>query len=353
MRKSLKERNAEMTYKIRTKAAFALLLCISLIFSGSIGVFARDDKEYVILGGMTFGVSFYSGELKISGFDEIETEEGVCSPALDAGLLENDIILAVNGKSVKDAMDVTAEVKKAAGREMEFAILRSGEKKSIRVVPAKAKETGDYRLGVWLEDTTAGLGTVTYMDPESKKFGGLGHGILKGESGELMSVSRGVVCGVEIKEVNKGKAGAPGELCGDFLPEKIGVVTKNTQRGVFGVLTELPNGAEEKKIELGTRDDIQNGGASIFCTVEGDQVCEYAVEISCVDTGDDTNKNFVITVTDSALIEKTGGIVRGMSGSPVVQNGKLIGAVTHVLVNDPCKGYGIYIENMMEAAKQP
>ncbi len=150
--------------------------------------------------------------------------------------------------------------------------------------------------------------------------------------------------------MKKGKAGEPGELRGDFQAERLGVVNKNTDRGVFGYITELPEEFEKKQIELCERGEAKNGGASVFSTVDGGGVCEYSVEITLIEDSDEKNKNFFITVRDTSLIEKTGGIVRGMSGSPVVQDGKLVGAVTHVLVDDPTKGYGIFIENMMEAA---
>ena len=155
---------------------------------------------------------------------------------------------------------------------------------------------------------------------------------------------------VEITGVTRGEAGSPGELRGSFLAHRLGTVTRNTNKGVFGVLTDLPESFCAKEIEVALQGEIKDGGASILCTVNGESVCEYGVEIHCLDKSGDGAKNFIVTVKDTSLIEKTGGIVRGMSGSPVVQNGRLVGAVTHVLVDDPCRGYGIFIENMMETA---
>ncbi|MBQ2729541.1 MAG: SpoIVB peptidase [Clostridia bacterium] len=342
-----------MKYKNRWIRAAGVLFALLLCFSSPVGTAAQEVKEtkaeQVILGGMPFGVSFQTGELKISGFDEIETDEGTCSPARDAGLLENDIIKKVDGKAVKSALDVTVAVKSGKGREIGFDIVRGEEKLCVRVKPCVSKESGEYRLGLWLEDGTAGLGTVTYIEKKTGEFGGLGHGIVKADTGELSQLSRGVVSEVVITGVEKGKVGDPGELKGDFMPAKLGVVTKNTEVGVFGVITEMPEGTANKEIEVAAPGQVKDGGASVFCTVDGGGICEYAVEITCLENCDEGAKNFLISVTDTSLIEKTGGIVRGMSGSPVVQDGKLIGAVTHVLVNDPTRGYGIYIENMLEA----
>ncbi len=339
-----------MRIKSSCRAIAAFLITLSLLLSAAVSVSASESKS-VTLGGMPFGVSFRAGELKIGGFDEIETESGIASPGRDAGLLENDIIEKVNEKEVKSALDVTNEVKASKGRAVSFQIKRGEERLSFQVTPAQMKKTGDLRLGLWLEEGCAGLGTVTYIEEETGKFGGLGHGIQRGDEGALAEIGRGVVSEVEIVGVERGVSGDPGELKGSFSPSRLGVVTKNTEVGVFGVLTALPSGCAEKSIKIAERDEVKSGGASVFCTVDGGGVCEYAVKITLSPEKEGEEKNFLITVTDKALIEKTGGIVRGMSGSPVVQNGKLIGAVTHVLVDDPCRGYGIFIENMMEAAE--
>jgi len=333
--------------KVRSAVAVSLALLILLCPAAS----AKGKKKTVILGGMPFGVSFQTGELKIGGFDEIETENGILSPAKDAGLMENDIIKMIDGKEVTCAHDVTVAVKGGNGASVRFGILRGKEELSVEVEPVLSKETGEWRLGIWLEDSTAGLGTVTYIEKDTGRFGGLGHGILKSDTGELCDFSKGVVSEVTVSGVIKGKEGEPGELKGDFHSEKLGVVNKNTQRGVFGYITVLPEGFEAREIELMPKGQVKNGGATILSTVDGEGVCEYSVEITCLEDSGEKNKNFLITVSDTSLIEKTGGIVRGMSGSPVVQDGKLVGAVTHVLVSDPCRGYGIFIDNMMDAAE--
>lgn len=340
-----------MRYIKNVKRALAMLLLLALVLTPTAYAKGENEKKNtVLLGGMAFGVSFQTGELKIGGFDDVETENGVCSPGKDGGLLENDIIKKVDGKEVTSAVDVTAAVKNSGGAVLTFNILRDNKELSVAVTPVVSKETGDWRLGIWLEDSTAGLGTVTYIEEKTGRFGGLGHGIVKSDTGKLCDFMKGIVSEVTITGVNKGKAGTPGELRGDFLADRLGVVTKNSDRGVFGYITEFPEDFEAREIELCKKDEIKSGGASVFSTVDGGGVCEYSVEITLIEDSEEKNKNFFITVRDTSLIEKTGGIVRGMSGSPVVQNGKLIGAVTHVLVDDPTKGYGIFIENMMELA---
>ncbi len=340
-----------MKYTEKIRRGAALLIFLGLIFAP--GIKASDvtaEIETVLLGGMPFGVSFQTGELKISGFDDIETENGICSPAKSAGLRKNDIIKNVNGKAVSGALDVTTAVKESEGRAIEIEIKRGEETLTFTVSPALSRSSGDFRLGLWLEDGTAGLGTVTYIDKKTGAFGGLGHGILKSDTGELCDFSKGIVSEITVTGVEKGEAGTPGELRGDFHSEKVGVINKNTQRGVFGYITEYPESFWKREVEISGKKSVHSGGASIFSTVDDEGICEYAVEITCIEGGENESKNFLITVTDTALIGKTGGIVRGMSGSPVVQDGKLIGAVTHVLVDDPCRGYGIFIENMMVAA---
>ena len=334
--------------KIRRIVA-AYLAAFLLILPTSVSAAEAGTKK-VYLGGAPFGICFSGGALRVCGFTDIETGTESECPAKASGVCEGDYILTVNEKEVKSPLDVTLAVKESGGESLTLGLLRGEGELEIKVAPALSKETGDWRLGIMLENGSCGLGTVTYIDRKTGEFGGLGHGILEGDSGELRSFSRGVVSEVEIESVKRGEKGEPGELRGEFLQKKLGVVTKNTDKGVFGVLTEMPGDFEKKSVPLGSADEVKNGGASVFCTVDSGEVCEYAVEISLIDGGEGEAKNFLITVCDTSLIEKTGGIVRGMSGSPVVQNGKLIGAVTHVLVSDPTKGYGIFIEKMMDAA---
>ena len=328
-------------------AVTAVILLISLIIPSYASDIKAGDK--VLLGGVPFGVKFYSGNMTVSGFSEVDGEDGDSSPAYEAGLRENDIIVKLNNKEVKSAEDVTRSVENSDGKSISFTCLRDGKSITIKVKPIKSISAGTYKIGIWIKDSTAGIGTITYVDAKSGEFGGLGHGICSGDSGELLKIRRGILNDVKISGIVKGKIGTPGELKGFFASGKNGVVTKNTENGVFGVLTNYRNDQSFKReITVAKRNEVKTGNASVFCTLTNNTVDEYNIEINCDDS--ENSKCFNITITDQKLISETGGIVQGMSGSPIVQNGKLIGAVTHVLVNDPTRGYGIYIENMLDAA---
>ena len=200
---------------------------------------------------------------------------------------------------------------------------------------------------MWLKDSTSGIGTVTFIDPDTNIFGGLGHGICDINNGALIPLSKGIIMDVTINGVNKGKIGAAGELKGSFKLKKIGSLMNNTGCGVFGVLTENCVKSPEELINICPKEEVKEGDAYIWCTLSNGEPQKYAIRIYNIDTTNATVKNFKIKVTDPLLISKTGGIVQGMSGSPIIQDGKLVGAVTHVLINDPTSGYGIFIENML------
>lgn len=306
--------------------------------------------DSVLVGGVPFGVKFFSGSMTVSGFADVDGENGSSSPAYEAGIREKDVILKINGEKVKTAEEVTRTVEKSDGKTLDFLCNRNGKEISFDVIPIKSITSNTYKIGIWIKDSTSGIGTVTFIDKQSGFFGGLGHGICSNETGELVPIRRGIVCNVTISGVEKGKVGTPGEIRGFFSGGKTGVVTVNCDCGVFGIFSTLtPNPKYCEPIEIGGRNEVQNGKATILCTLSENTVNEYGIEIS-KDSTEENSKSFTVTVTDPKLLEETGGIVQGMSGSPILQNGKLIGAITHVLVNDPAKGYGIYIENMLEAA---
>lgn len=331
------------------KWSVSLLLCTVLALSLQVGATAVKAKaaDTVYLGGMPFGVRVFNGKLTVNGFGEVDSAGGTVSPAREAGFSENDIIKKINGKDVSTSLDITGAVLESGGKKMEFTVLRGEKTLTLYVTPVLSESAGEYRIGLWLKDGTAGIGTVTYIIPETGAFGGLGHGICEMSTGKLCDMSRGIVSDVTVSGINRGVSGQPGELKGIFSGEKIGSVTENTERGVFGVFSDADKYASlTKPIETASKDSLKEGDAVIYCTVDGTGVGEYSVKISR-GTSKDPAGSFNVEVTDKALIEKTGGIVQGMSGSPVVQNGKLVGAVTHVLISDPKRGYGIYIEDMM------
>lgn len=329
-------------------STFALWIIVAATASG---VIANVPQERICVGGIPFGVKFLSQGIIIVGFTEIETENGIETPAYDAGLRVNDVITEVNGEPVKTSMDLLQVVEKAED-VLEITYLRDGSENTVCFLPSLCVKDGKRKTGMWIRDTTAGIGTVTYIKPETGEFGGLGHGICDTETGELLEMNRGTVVDVQISGVLKGIPGTPGELKGYFSSERAGVLLRNTLCGVYGVLLEMPESIRsETEIEIGTRETVREGEATLCCTLDDNGPHEYSILIDKINRESRDNRSFSITVTDPQLIDKTGGIVQGMSGSPIIQDGKLIGAVTHVLVNDPTQGYGIFIENMLDTNK--
>ncbi len=324
-----------------------IVLSFTLLFTvviTSVNVSARGE---VYVGGMPFGIKFFTDGIVIVGFTEVETDDGAKNPAYDAGLRVNDIITGINGSEVRTSGELMRIIEQSSG-EIEVTYMRGQEKRSTVMKPSTSSSDGKKKTGMWIRDTTAGIGTVTYIIPETGEFAGLGHGICDIETGELLKMERGIVVDVQISGISRGKAGTPGELKGFFTSEKSGVLTKNTFCGVYGVLSRIPYDIiPEPLMEVGEATDVHTGEAAIWCTVDGNTPHKYKINIDEIHRND--TRSFSIRVTDKELLDKTGGIVQGMSGSPIIQDGKLIGAVTHVLVSEPEKGYGIFIENMLEA----
>lgn len=301
-------------------------------------------------GGVPFGVKFMTEGVIITGFSDIKAPNGKICPATDAGLRQNDIIVKVNGDSITDASHLLKLAEQSGGNAMSIIYLRNGKQERTSLKPAYCTEDGKYKTGMYVRDSGAGIGTVTYIVPETLTFGGLGHGICDSQTGKLVSMQRGSVIGVTINGVVKGLSGAPGEVRGYFGSGKTGTLLQNTDCGVFGAFVTLPEGLMYEPMSVGTRNGLKAGKAVILSTLDGTAPVEYEIEICDINVSSTTNKCFTVKVTDKALLEKTGGIIQGMSGSPIIQEGKLVGAVTHVLVNDPTTGYGIFIENMLKAA---
>ena len=294
--------------------------------------------KYLCPGGDTFGVKICDGGVTVSK---------VIAPLESGSLLVDDKILSIDGKEVFSISDVKAIISSSADSEIPFSILRDGKTVTEYITPSKAGTQA--HLGVLLSDVTSGIGTITYFDPVSLDFGGLGHGILEKDGKCEVKMTHGLATGVILGGINKGKNGQPGELRGVLTDRPIGKRVSNTDCGVFGKLSKAPS--ETSPIPCAARTDVQSGEATIISTVKNGLKAEYSINISDIDYSSSGTKSFKITVTDDTLTALTGGIVRGMSGSPIIQNGKLVGAVTHVLINDPTTGYGIFIENMLNASE--
>ncbi len=318
----------------------------------SVKVGGYADKR-LYPGGMPFGIKFATDGVMIVGFCDVVGEAGVKNPATAAGLRINDMIKKINGTTLSGANDLTRLVEESGGKALSIEYTRGGKLLKTTLTPEYSPAEGKYKTGAYVRDGGAGIGTVTFIDPENYSFGGLGHGVCEASSGELMPMTRGSVVDVTISGVLRGEAGKPGEVKGYFSSGKTGSLLRNSDCGVFGVFGEAPSVTACEPLPVGLRGELREGKAHIYCTLDSGKIEKYEVKISAIDRKATGNKCFTVKVTDKALLEKTGGIIQGMSGSPIVQNGKLVGAVTHVLINDPTTGYGIFIENMLKAAEAP
>ncbi len=326
-------------------AVFAMLLTTPVL---------AQTKE-VLITGRGIGITLNSRGAIVSQTAQIDdSENNPASPAKDGGIEKGDIIVMADGEEVTSVTDLQKILQKSKGKEIFVKVNRGGAIITLKLKPVLSHD-GEYRLGLWVKDSSAGIGTMTYYDPETNDFGALGHGITDSVSGALVEIDGGEVLSSHIVSLEKGEKGKPGELNGVLGEdsEKIGTVSKNTSCGVFGKMN-LPENEIDKaqSIKVGKREDVRLGKAYILANVEDNKTEKFEIEISRIPafTGDLT-KGMEIKITDKKLIDKTGGIVRGMSGSPIVQSGRLIGAVTHVFINDPTRGYGIFIEDMFNESK--
>ena len=300
----------------------------------------------VRLGGQPFGVKFYNDGVMVVELEEFYSGGRYVCPAKEGGLQESDIIKKINGSVISTNEDVQAATMNCGGDPIIFTVLRDG-KELVKTVVPQQNTAGQFLLGAWVRDSCAGIGTVTFYDDEHNYFAALGHGICDSDTAALMPLGRAEVVKANINSVTKSSTGKAGSLNGYFSETSLGSLTKNTPCGVFGT-TDVSDPPQGVTLELAENGEIKVGKASLYTTIEDNDVGCYEVEITQIcNTDAHSNENFVIKVTDEALLEKCGGIVQGMSGSPLVQNGKLIGAVTHVFLNSPSEGYGITAQNMV------
>ena len=312
----------------------------------------RKDIE-VYPGGISIGVKINNKGALVVGYSDISTYDGLSEcPGKIAGIELGDIIEEVNGENIETCSDLISKVKSCRNDELTVKILR-GNSEITKKVPL-IKEDNEYKIGLWVRDSTAGIGTLTFYDKDSKTFGALGHPITDGDTNVSFNIKSGTLLRSSILSIKKGERGNPGEIKGLFINENesIGTIEKNTSSGIYGDgLTELINPNFNKAMTVAYRDEIKEGHAQIITTVEDDGAKAYDIEILKLLPQDEPgSKSMIIKIVDPVLLEKTGGIVQGMSGSPIIQNGKIIGAVTHVLINKPDVGYGIYIEWMLQDA---
>ncbi len=322
------------------------LIFIMIISVFALPSFAASVGDTVTVGGMAFGIKFYTDGVLVCGVSDVDTNDGNISPGTIAGLKKGDIITKLDGTDIAEIKDVIKILKNCEGKPLSVCYQRENKSETTTITPIKSLSEGSFKLGLWLKDGTAGIGTVTFIEDDGS-FAGLGHGVCDSESGELMKMREGSVTDVTVTGIKLSSKGAPGYLQGIFT-NKTGEVFLNTLQGVFGKFNADFDSCT--KAVISSSDEIKEGPATILCTLDNNIICQYDIEIEKINHNDSDTKNFVIRVTDEELLKKTGGIVQGMSGSPVIQNEKLVGAVTHVLVDDPARGYGIFIENMLNAS---
>ncbi len=309
--------------------------------------FLPEKKVEVI--GKTVGICVDTKGVLVLGIGNVKcVDSSLCAPCRNI-LKSGDIIMSIDGKDV-DSKEGLAQLINT-DKAVNVGILRNDESMSFQLTPVMSADDGTYKLGLWVRDSTQGIGTITYYDRETNTFGALGHPINDVDTGKLMEIDGGEILEAKVDKAEKGRSGYPGSLVGNIYFDKtIGYVESNMNNGIFGQMCSEIEGVE---MPIGYKNDVKVGNASIFVDIGSGFVDEYSVYIDSINKyNTNDTKNFILTITDTNLLNKTGGIVQGMSGCPIVQNGKLVGAVTHVFVNDPTRGYGIFIENMINFEKK-
>ena len=326
---------------------------LGLIPIKSVSVYKVKDLE-VYPGGINVGIKISTKGVLVVGHSDIESLQGkIDSPAKLAGVQIGDVLLKINNNEIKNSKDLSSKVNSLNESKITLEYIRNGiiEKRTINL----EKENNEYKLGLWVRDSTAGIGTLTFFNKEDSTFGALGHPITDGDTNKPFVINNGNLMNSSIISIRKGEKGCPGELKGLFINEKesIGKIQKNTECGIFGKGEDsLINPIFSKPMKVGFRNEIKEGSAKIITTIDESGPKIYDIEIVKLLPQEEAGpKSMIIKITDKELLEKTGGIVQGMSGSPIIQNDKLVGAVTHVLINKPDIGYGIYIEWMLKDAE--
>ncbi len=307
-------------------------------------------RKYVVPGGNAFGIRLYTKGVMVIRVDAVTTASGNASPGRIAGLKEGDMIISVDGVEVYRNRELSAIFASSGGKTLKLKIEREAKMREIDFTPVLCSEDSTYKGGLWIRDSTAGIGTVTWYDRTNGIFAGLGHAVCDTDTGEIMPLSGGDAVEALIKGCYKGTNGSTGELCGVFSAGTIGSLYINGDTGVYGIMDSFDD--SERVVPVALRQEVKTGAAQIICTVDDGGSAYYDIEIEKILDSKDNRRNLVLRVTDEKLLEKTGGIVQGMSGSPIIQNGMLVGAVTHVFVDDPTEGYGIFAQSMTDTAKE-
>jgi len=309
-----------------------------------------NSHRDVAVCGVPFGIRMFTQGVLVVGIGQVDTRHGAKSPAEEAGLRVGDSILKIDGREIDSTEDVAAMVEASAGRSLTLTVSRQQTVFEATLVPVASVAEQCLKAGMWIRDSAAGIGTLTFYDMNNGVFAGLGHPIHDADTGQTVPISSGEIVPASVFGVNKGEAGVPGELLGSFEDGSWGLLTTNDETGLYGLLHEQPPAFST--LPVAHKQEVTTGAAQLITTVSGREPQSYAIEIERVDYREDLpTQNMVIRITDDALLQATGGVLCGMSGSPILQNGKLVGAVTHVFVGDPTGGYAIFAENMLSTAQ--
>ncbi|NLM79793.1 MAG: SpoIVB peptidase [Clostridiales bacterium] len=307
------------------------------------------DVTTVIPSGMPFGIKMYTDGVLVVGMSDVDTKNGPKNPAKEAGIKVGDVLVMIDGKPVNTTEQVAAIIEKAGGRQMCFRIRRGNITFDMYFSCVKSVNENCYKAGLWVRDSSAGIGTMTFYIPGSNVFGGLGHAICDIDTGEPLPLASGEIVPARIYSIIKGQSGEPGELRGGFELGTLGNLSINSETGIYGILNKTPISGQPVPIAM--KQQVRTGAAKLLTTTLGTTPELYEIKIEQVRYNDSSpTRNMVISITDKRLLDKTGGIIQGMSGSPILQDGRLIGAITHVFVNDPTKGFAIFAENMLKTA---
>ena len=309
-----------------------------------------SSNRYVNPIGRTIGLKLYTDGVLVVGMSEIDGEDGKkYVPYENSGIKEGDLIQEIDGQEIANTQALINIVNASNGEEISIKYKRNGESIYTSIKPVKG--TNGYMLGLWVRDAAAGIGTLTYYEEATGKFAALGHGITDVDTGDMLNISNGELVTTQIVSIVKGVKGRPGEIRGIIDDgEKIGKIDRNTEIGVYGTVTNLEfiNSVKQPEVKVANRNEIKTGDAKIICQIENGKVEEFSIKIKKIYKTSKNNKSMLIEITDEKLINKTGGIIPGMSGTPIIQDNKFIGAITNVLLNSPTEGYAIFADMMME-----
>lgn len=312
---------------------------------------SKRTAAKVIVSGEVFGIKIYTDGVMVVGTKNINVDGKEVNPAKDCGIETGDIIVSINGKNVTSSFDVEDILSDNNGKDFRIKVKRDGRYKTFTLTPVYSPSDGCYKVGIWVRDSTAGIGTITFYNPENNSIAALGHPITDVDTNEIMPILKGEAVNAKVTKIYKSTAGNTGSICCDFISSTIGVLTDNTNSGIYGVYNAPIS--SNNIYEVAGKQEVEKGLCQILTTVtdEGPQL--YTAEITRISYRENNEqKNMLVKITDKRLLNITGGIVQGMSGSPIIQNGKLIGALTHVIVDDPKKGYAIFAENMLQISNK-